>query len=207
MQHIRKLRNLDWLMPFIWLLLLSAVIALPYLSASKALAEDLTRFTVRLALVYYAGAATLMLLLTRVDWTAGTVRGRAARWCWTLACGTYLVHLYMAFGHYHHWSHADAVAHTQAVSGFGAGIWMSHLFTVVWSADVITWWVRPGRYAARSPWIDRILHGFMCFIIFNATVVYEQSFIRWAGILLFMELAAVWLYRLRTARLTPGLPG
>ncbi len=207
MQHIRKSRNLDWLMPLAWLLLLSAVIAWSYLSASESLADDLTRFTVRLALAYYAVAATLMLLLNKEDWTAGTVPGRLARWCWTLAWGTYLVHLYMAFGHYHHWSHADAVAHTQEVSGFGAGIWMSHLFSVVWSADVIAWWIRPGRYATRSPWIDRILHGFMCFIIFNATVVYEQGFIRWAGILLFMELAAVWLHRLRTARFSPGLPG
>ena len=207
MQPIRKLRPLDWVMPLIWLLLLSATIASPYLTASKSLADDLTRYTVRLALVYYAIAATMMLLLTREDWTAATLAGRTARWCWTLAWGTYLVHLYMAFARYHHWSHADAVAHTQEVSGFGAGIWMSHLFTIVWSVDVASWWVKSERHAARSSWIDRFLHGFMCFIIFNATVIYEQGPIRWAGIILFTELAAVWLYRLRAARLSPALPG
>src|SRR5437667_407857 len=80
-----------------------------------------------------------------------------------------------------------AVAHPRAVSGVGEGIYVSHLFTLLWSADVAYGWLRPDRYAGRSPWFGRLLHGFMAFVIFNATVVYETGPIRWAGVLLFAE--------------------
>jgi hypothetical protein len=186
--------GLNVLLPFFWLLTLLAVILAPYLRQSTTLGDDLTRHTVRLALAYYALAATLMLLLRPEEWAARSVRGRLARWCWTFAWAIYAVHLAMAFHHYHHWSHADAVHHTEQVSGFGEGIYFSHLFTLVWTADVLFWWLRADRHAARSPWIDRVLHGFMALIIFNATVVYETGPIRWAGLALFTELALVWLY-------------
>ncbi len=187
---------LDWLLPATWLLASTATIGYAYAASSSNLADDLTRFTVRLALVYYAAAATLMLLLRQEEWPASSARGRTARWFWTFAWATYIVHLFMAFGPYHHWSHAAAVEHTQEVSGFGPGIWFSHCFTAIWSADVFYWWLRPERYAARPAWIDRLLHGFMALIIFNATVVYEHGPIRWAGIILFTELAVVWCVRL-----------
>lgn len=185
----------DVLTVTVWIVLLTITLSVPNLVDSPTLGDDLTRYTVRLSLLYYAIAATLMLLLQPDEWPATQGRGRLARWCWTLAWLTYLVHLAMAFHHYHHWSHADAMEHTRQVSGAGEGIFMSHLFTVVWTLDVLTWWLRPARYALRSPWIGRLLHAFMLFIIFNATVVYETGLIRWCGLLLFAELAAVNLYR------------
>jgi hypothetical protein len=190
------LRRPDVAMIVSWLVLLGATVSLPYLLQSPTLGDDLTRYTVRLALLYYAVAATLMLLLHRDEWLAGTGRGRLARWCWTLAWSSYLVHLAMAFHHYHHWSHADAVEHTRAVAGVGEGIYCSHLFTLLWTADVAWWWLWPRRYAARSPWTDRVLHAFMAFIIFNGMVVYEAGLIRWCGVTLFAGLAVVGGYRL-----------
>lgn len=178
-----------------WLLLLGGACAVPYLTASPSRADDLTRYTVRVTLLYYAAAASLMLLLRPGEWAAGSDRGWLARWLWTLAWAAYLVHLGMAFHHYHHWSHADAVEHTRAVSGVGEGIYVSHLFTLLWTADVAYGWLRPDGYAGRSPWFGRLLHGFMAFVIFNATVVYETGPIRWAGVLLFAELGAVLAYR------------
>jgi hypothetical protein len=185
----------------LWLVLLAGVISVPYATQSPSLGDDLTRFTVRLSLVYYASAASLMLLLQADDWRATAGRGRLTRWCWTLAWAAYLVHLGMAFHYFHSWSHDAAVEHTRAVSGVGAGIYASHLFTLLWGADVVYWWLRPDRYARRSTWIDWMLHGFMAFIIFNGTVVYENGLIRWFGILMFSELAVVWIYR-RLARQT-----
>lgn len=181
----------------IWLILLILVVAGPYVTHSPTLGDDLTRYTVRLALVYYAAAATLMLLLRGDEWGAAAGRGRLARWCWTLAWATYLVHLAMAFHYYHRWSHAAAVEHTRQVSGVGAGIYASHLFSLLWTADVVFWWLRPDWYGTRSPWIGRLLHGYMAFIIFNGTVVYETGPIRWFGVLLFAELAAVAVCRRR----------
>src|SRR5204863_7801685 len=123
------------------------------LSAAADPGDRLTRDTVRLALVYYAAAATLMLRPGPRAW-------RAARWCWTLAWAAYLVHVAMAFHHYHHWSHAAAFAHTRAVSGVGEGVYVSHAFTLLWTLDVAWWWLRLGSYTTRPPWVGRALHGF-----------------------------------------------
>jgi hypothetical protein len=184
----------------LWCVLLLVILATPYLTASPSLGDDLTRNTVRLALCFYAAAATLLLLLCPEEWTATSRWGQLARLSWTLAWAAYLVHLAMAFHHYHRWSHADAMLHTREVSGIGEGIYVSHLFTLAWTADVVYWWLRPDSYARRSPWWGRLLHAFMAFIIFNGTVVYEQGPIRWAGVLLFTELAAVLAYRWRRGR-------
>jgi hypothetical protein len=187
-----SLRRLDITVLVSWLLLLAIVVLLPRLSDSDNLGDDLTRYTVRLALVYYVLALNFMLVLDPTEWLATTTpRGRITRWFWTLAWITYLVHLGMAFHYYHHWSHAHAIEHTQEVSGFGNGIYFSHLFTLVWGADVLAWWLGPQAYAARSPRFGRCLHAFMLFIVFNATIVYEEGPIRWAGMALFAELAAV----------------
>src|SRR5262249_2105434 len=121
--------------------------------------------------------------------------GRAARLCWLLAWLAYVVHLGMAFHHYHGWSHADAVAHVEARTGFGPGIWFSHLFTLAWTADVAWWWLRPLSYASRPRAIDWALHGFMAFMWFNGTVVYETGLIRWAGLAVFAALALGFLLR------------
>jgi hypothetical protein len=149
---------------------------------------------VRVALLYDAAAASLQWLLRPGDWVGPAPASQLARWCWTLAWLAYLIHLAMAFHHYHHWSHADAIAHTRAVSGFGEGIYFSHLFTLVWTADVAWWWLGPKDYARRPAWVGRTLHAFMAFIVFNATVVYEDGLIRWAGMALFAELAVLWGY-------------
>src|SRR5262249_22213252 len=124
-------------------------------------------------------ALTLKMTLRPGDWLARTGRGRLARCCWSLAWAAFVIHVGMAFHYYHQWSHADAVRHTREVSGFGEGVYISYLFTLLWTADMASWWLRPAWYAQRSPWVDRALHGFMLFMIFNATIVYETGFIRW----------------------------
>src|SRR5262249_28400264 len=179
----------------LWCGLLAAVLAGPYLVHSADVGDDLIRNTVRLALLYYGLAAGLMLRLGPGEWAGPSARVRLARACWTLAWAAYLVHLAMAFHHYHHWSHADAVEHTRRVSGVGEGIYVSHLFTLAWTADVAGWWLRPSRYAGRPAWVDWLLHGFLAFVIFNGTVVYELGAIRVAGAALFTVLGGLWIAR------------
>jgi hypothetical protein len=194
-------RSLAWPMlgaGLLWLLLLLAIFSEAWLVPSSSLGDHLTRNTIRLALLYYAGAVSLMIFLRSIDWACLTQLGRLARWLWTLAWAAYLTHLAMAFHHIHHWSHGDAAEHTRQVSGFGEGIYISHLFTLVWTADVLFWWLSPAAYSARAGWIGRFLHGFMLFMIFNATIVFETGWIRWAGVLLFAELAGLWLYHRKT---------
>jgi hypothetical protein len=187
-----------------WALLLGLALALPGATHSPTLADDLTRYTARVALLFWFAASVVMLVLEPAEWAA-VGRGRLARCCWSLAWLGYVIHLGVAFHYYHHWSHAAAVRHVQEASGFGEGIFVSHAFTLFWTLDMVAWWLRPSRYAARSPWFDRLLHGFMAFMVFNASVVYEQGFIRWAGLTAFAVLAPLWLATRRFARLTPDL--
>jgi hypothetical protein len=178
-----------------WLLVEAAIVVGPYLAGVPNLADTLTRYTVRPALLYYAAAAALMLVLRPAEWPADRGRGWLARWLWTAGWAAYVVHVVVAFALYHHGSHAEAMAHVEAASGWAEGIFVSHLFGLVWTLDVAWWWLRPIGHRRRSPWWDRCLHGFMAFIVFNATVVYETGLIRWCGAALFAGLAAVWLLR------------
>jgi hypothetical protein len=185
----------------VWVFLLAGLLAAPHLAPSPDPGDALVRNTVRLALLYYALAASLMLLLRRDDWAAVSARGRLARGCWTLAWAAYVIHVGVAFHYAHHWSHAEAVEATRRRSGVGEGIYVSHLFTLLWTADVLWWWLWSRGYAARNAWVDRVLHGFMVFVIFNATVVFEGGLVRWAGAVLLAALAGVWLSgRARRAR-------
>jgi len=183
----------------LWLVLLTAIFTLPALTGAPDMGDDLTRNTIRLSLLYYAIALSLMLFLRQADWTATTGRGQLARCCWTLAWAALLVHLAMALHHVDHWSHAASIERARQRTGFGEGVYVSYLFTLLWSADVSWWWLRPRRYPTRPLCVDVASHAFMLFIVFNATVVFESGLIRWAGATLFVGLAALVLVRWRRA--------
>ena len=197
-QTDRSLAGLDAAMVAAGAILLVGVIGLS-LAVAGDVGDVLTRNTVRLSLAWYAAALLTMLRLRSRDWSAATSLGRVARWCWTWGIVCFLVHLAMAFHYYHHWSHAHAFEHTRRVGGVGEGIYFSYLFTWIWIADAAWWWARPRQFAARSAAIDRSMHAFMLFIVFNGMVVFESGLIRWAGLALFVALSAAWI-------LTRGLP-
>jgi hypothetical protein len=170
---------------------LVVTIVLPAAMADDV-SEMLTRNTVRLSLVWYAVALCPMMRLNAADWAATSKCGTLTRWCWTCALVIFLVHVMLAFHYYHKWSHADAFERTRQVSGIGEGLYANYLFAALWTMDVVFWWLLPAVYAARSPWIDRLLHGFMLFMVFNSMVVFATGPIRWAGVLLFISLGIAW---------------
>jgi hypothetical protein len=180
-----------------WCVLLVGVFTLPYMMGSPTVGDDVTRWTVWVALLFYAGAASRMLRLGSQDWPGKTPPGRMARWFWTLAWAAFVIHVGAAFHFYHHWSHAAAVEHIRDRSGVGAGIFASYLFTLAWTADVSWWWMRPEGYARRPKCVGRVLQLFMFLMIFFATVVYEDGPVRWVGMALCISicggLAARWL--------------
>jgi hypothetical protein len=198
----------SWLAPLagiLWVLLLIALFAQPALNAAdeQTAADLLTRNTVRLSLLYYVVALTLMTVLAREAWRAENPGGFLTRWCWTLAWAAFAIHVGVAIQIYHHGSHAEAVQHTRDASGFGPGIYVSHLFTLLWTIDVTAWWLRPRWYAQRSPWIDRVLHTFLLFLWFCGTVVYETGLIRVVGLALFLWLSGLWGWK----RWSAGIQG
>ena len=168
------------------------------------------RNTVRLALAWYLVALSAMLFFVPDDWRAKSLRGQIVRWCWTWALICFFVHLVLAFQFFHHWSHAHAMERSRQMSGWGEGIYFAYLFTLLWIADVGWWWLRPGGYANRSPWIDRSLHTFMLFIVLNGMIVFDHGIIRVAGALGGVVLIVVWIVarrsRLRRQALAASTP-
>lgn len=173
--------------------LMALVAVLVSAAPLDATGETLVRHTVRLALAWYAAALLLMMRLRPGDWDASTMLGRVVRWCWTWGILCFVVHLAAAFQFFHFWSHEHAYQVTRDVSGVGEGIYALYFFIGAWLIDAAWWWAAPQSYAARSRIVDRTLHGFMLFIVFNGMIVYERGFIRWAGIVMFTALAGSWL--------------
>ena len=174
--------------------------------AAAEYGQAITRNTIRLSLAWYALALFLMMRLSRSDWATVTLRGRLARWCWTWGLFAFLVHLAAAFHYFHQWSHAHAFEHTRQVSGWGEGIYLSYLFTLLWAADTVWWWLLPSAYAVRSEWLHRALHAFMLFIAFNSTVVFETGPIRWAAAAGTAALAIAWLVKRQRTHVAPQGP-
>lgn len=155
----------------------------------------LTRVTIWLALLgYMAGPAAALLGRDRERWQ------RVARTLYSLGLAAFLVHVVAAFHFFYRWSHAVALAETAretaAVTGVasGTGLYLNYVFTLLWIADVLWWWKVGARdFPRRAPWIGGVLHGFFLFMAFNATVVFEQGSVRWAGLAGTVLLAVIFL--------------
>lgn len=159
-----------------------------------------TRQTARVMVFLWTGAMVGRLRFGRSMWT---------RAWWTVACLAFVVHVGTAFDRIHHWSHAKAFEHVRETSGFGPGVFVSYLFTILWVADVVYWWLKPDLYVRRSRRKETALHAFFAFIMFNGTVVYESGLIRWIGLAIFAGLgilgAIVWRDHRESAAIEKGL--
>lgn len=155
----------------------------------------------------------LSIWIALLAWLAGPVsallgrgdarRQRTARALWTLGCVAYLAHVAAAFHLVHGWSHTaafdatarDTAAATGVESGFG--LWLNYLFTALWVADSVSWWwLGTQSYRRRPRWLEGGIYGFMIFMAFNATVVFEGGWVRVFGILgtlLLAGLLLVWV--------------
>lgn len=125
----------------------------------------------------------------------------AARLVSTLGALVMLLHVALAFHFVHHWSHAEAVAHTARVThaklGYpvGFGVWFNYLFVALWAADVAWSWIAPRAYARRPRLVTILLFGYLAFIAFQSTVVFETGLVRLAGAALTLLLLVVWAAR------------
>lgn len=100
---------------------------------------------------------------------------RQRRAVWTVGCVFFLLHAAVAMHAGHAWSHGDAFRHTEEVGGVGAGIFVNYLFGAVWLGDVLWMGLAPNGYRSRPRWVGLAVHGFLAFVVFNATVVFATS--------------------------------
>ena len=155
--------------------------------------ELLIRWTIRLAMLCFAVVLGGAVISRRPP--ASTI---LSRWTWTVGCGLFLAHVISAFEFYHGWSHAhafqDTAEKTAAAIGwrFGGGIYVNHLFALVWTADVLWSWLAPNSYRRRPAWATAMLIGFMLFIAVNGLIVFKSGAVRWVSITALCTLLALW---------------
>jgi len=141
--------------------------------------EQFALWSVRLSMLCYAAALALR-LLDRSNFTA--------RWCWTVGLALLAAHTVAVFGVYHHWSHAEALAHTTRRTAeftgwnWGGGLYFNYTFLALWVGDALWWWLRPASYLRRSLWIELLIQGYLAFIAVNATIVFATGAARWTSV-------------------------
>ena len=138
--------------------------------------DALTRWPVRLALLCYFCCICASILRRRWIFVS-----RWLKWVWALGALSLVVHIVFAMHFYHHWSHSHAVAEvasqTNAMTGFnwGGGIYINYLFALCWCIDAIRLCSSESsnhRSATTAFWM---MHVFLAFIVFNATVVFKTG--------------------------------
>jgi hypothetical protein len=158
------------------------------------LGEFLTRSTIWISIVAYTIGSVIFASARRpfaVD--------RWVRLAWTIGCAALIAHFASAFHFYHSWSQASAYADTarQTAAVFrihwGGGLFINYAVVSLWIADVVWWWFAGLNSYRRRPWLLTLLwHGFLIFILFNATVVFKDGLTRWIGMLICLTLCFSW---------------
>ena len=164
--------------------------------------EFLTRSTIWISIAAYTvGCVVFAIARARSD------LDRWARLAWTIGCAALLVHFASAFEFFHAWSHAsayvDTARQTAEVFGinWGGGIFINYTVAILWIGDIVWWWLAGVNSYRRRPWLLTLIwHGFLIFIIFNATVVFKDGLTRWIGLLVCVCLVGSWIiiHRQRT---------
>lgn len=157
--------------------------------------EFLTRSTIWISIAAYTvGCVVFAIARARSD------LDRRARIAWTIGCAALLLHFACAFNFFHAWSHAsayvDTARQTAEVFGInsGVGIFVNYTVAILWLGDIGWWWFAGVNSYRRRPWLlTMIWHGFLIFIIFNATVVFKGGLTRWIGLLVCLCLVVSWI--------------
>src|SRR5258708_3456302 len=160
------------------------------------------RWSVRAALLLF----TVVLAVQLSGGGSGAGRRFVARLLWTVGFALFLLHVGLAFHLVHHWSHEAAYRETARRTAelfgaeSGAGLYFNYLFILVWAVDLCCWWiVGLVAYDRRPRWIGIAVYGFMAFMAFNATVVFEHRAVRWIGAVISVALVVLWIARLRSS--------
>jgi len=157
--------------------------------------EFLTRATIWTTIAgYTVGSILFALSRGRSRWDSAT------RITWTIAVVSLIAHFICAYQFYHHWSqrsaYLDTARQTEEVVGlnWGGGLFINYAFLLIWIVDIAWWWLR-GLSSYRSrPWpLIALWHGFIIFILFNATIVFKDGMVRWVGLVICLVLVIAWL--------------
>ena len=168
----------------------------------QQMGESVMLWSVRIAVLLYLLRVALVLRnrhRTRVP-------SSRECWLWTIGCFSYVIHVILAFHFVHNWSHDQAWQHTAIETdrmtgiGRGEGLWVNYLFTVVWLADVLRLWAAHLHAKDLNRTMSLLVHMFIGFIVFNATVVFGAAIYRYLAIPVAILLGWAWYQGRRSAR-------
>ena len=155
--------------------------------------EFLTRGTIWISIAAYTVGCVVFAVMRRPN------GARGARVAWTIGCAALVAHFISAFKFYHAWSHAHAYAETARQTAevvrinWGGGLFINYAVASLWIADVAWWWFAGLDSYRRRPWLITVLwHGFLIFILFNATVVFKDGLVRWIGLFICVIVVVSW---------------
>ncbi len=136
--------------------------------------EWLLRLSIRGSVALYAAFWCTLL------WRGQSRTDVLPRALWTTSWCLYVVHMLAALGGVHGWSHDLAWAHTAQTTeqflglSWGGGIYFNYAFSIVWTLDVLWWWLFPAHYLNRPAIVAWSIHVYLAFIIFNGAIVFAS---------------------------------
>ncbi len=164
--------------------------------------EILTRGTIWVSIAGYAIGSVLFAMPSSSRRSA--MWDSAARVIWTIACASLIAHFISACQFYHGWSHAAAYADTARQTretfglNWGGGVFINYALLLGWMLDIGWWWGGGlDSYRKRPKAFVVAWHGFLIFIIFNATVVFADGIVRWVGAGICLVLTLAWVRIIR----------
>ena len=153
--------------------------------------ELLTRSSVWISILAYTIGCVVFTTARNDRWT---------RLAWTIGCAALVAHFICAFQFYHAWSQQSAYSETARQTAevfrinWGGGLFINYAVAILWTADLVWWWLAGvSAYRRRPWWLTLFWHGFLIFIIFNATVVFKDGPVRWIGLLISLSLILSWI--------------
>ena len=157
--------------------------------------EFLTRGTIWISILAYAIGCVVFATARRQP-----EGDRWTRLAWTLGSAALVTHFISAFHFYHSWSQQSAYIETARQTAevvrvnWGGGLFINYAVAILWIADVTWWWLAGLSAYRRRTWLITVLwHGFLLFIIFNATVVFKDGLTRWIGLLVCLTVGLSWV--------------
>ena len=138
--------------------------------------------------------------------------GPPAPWAWPVSAAgaaIAIIHIVIAMGARHGWSHDAAWAatarQTASVYGlaWGGGVLVNYAFVAAWLFELWSWRRSPERYGHRSALVTWPIRLFFLVIVFNAAVVFAGGWRRAIGVVLTAVLIASWWPQAKTKRPEP----
>ncbi len=129
---------------------------------------------------------------------AGRATSSWAWRAWTLGAVLCALHMTIALGVRHGWSHTAAAAEIARRTGevygwaWGGGLYVNYLFAARWLAEACAWRLAPQTHARRPRGLVWLLRGFDLVVFVNAAIVFASPAGRIAGVPLVAALLWTW---------------